>query len=86
MLINYVSYCSTSVFSNCASFKIQDIFVLLVSPNFAKNIIKGKTKADVSKVKQIIDMTEETLDFVNYSKKQGTVLEGMSDICATFVF
>ena len=57
-----------------------------MSPNFAKKLIEGKTEVDVSKVKQIIDMTEETLDFVNYSKKQGTVWEGMSDNCATFVF
>ena len=40
---------------------------------------------DVSKVKQIIDMTEETLDFVNYFEKQGTAWEGMLDNCAKFV-
>ena len=53
--------------------KFKIFLSILVSPTFAKKLIKEKTEVDFSKVKQIIDMTEEILDFVYYFKKQETV-------------
>ena len=48
-----------------------------MTPNFAKKLIE----VDVSKVKQIIDMTEETLDFVNYSKKRSRLRGSVKQLC-----